>query len=199
MEGFLDLLIIGFVLYATLRGMMGARRRGDGEPDQPRKPPVRQRAERKEIDWDEAIGDVLEGLGIPRPEEARPDRPVETQGADLEVRDVGGGLPVEDEPIVHRRPRRPSKPPRPVRPAEDRTLIEIAALAEAATQRREARQPSAGPRPRVDPTLPPGEDLGATSRRTGTPAGLKKLEDYSELERAVLYAEILGPPKALNE
>ncbi len=31
------------------------------------------------------------------------------------------------------------------------------------------------------------------------PAGLKKLEGRSELERAILYAEILGPPKALRD
>jgi 3,4-dihydroxy-2-butanone 4-phosphate synthase len=56
---------------------------------------------------------------------------------------------------------------------------------------------------------PPGaEESGAASagpeggsgRRAGrTAAGLKRLEGLSELERAIVYAEILGPPKALSD
>ena len=35
-------------------------------------------------------------------------------------------------------------------------------------------------------------------RRRSAGTGLAKLEGLSELERAILYAEILGPPKALQ-
>lgn len=181
MEGFLDLLIIGFVLYATLRGMMGARRRETDRPGEgTEKPPVRTRAERKEIDWDEAIGDVLEGLGLPRPEEARPDRPAETQETEWEV-------PIEPEP-------------RSAQPADDRTLLEIAGLAEAAAyrERRPPAHPLAG---RDEPDTPTYETVPTTTShaREAAAPGLKRLDEYSELERAILYAEILGPPKALGE
>lgn len=206
MEGFLDLLIIGFVLYATLRGMMGARRREDPQAGEAApKPPRRTRQEPREIDWDEAIGDVLEGLGLPRPDAPRPEPRPEAGPDELEASDVSEGRRIgperRPEPVVLRRPSSPGEPrPRPVKP-EDRTLIEIAGLAEAATRRRErtvhaASMPSAPP-DGIPVSSEEDDEMKAARRPRST--GLERLEDYSELERAILYAEILGPPKALGE
>jgi hypothetical protein len=50
--------------------------------------------------------------------------------------------------------------------------------------------------PEAEPSNVPGELRPAAARSAST--ALQKLEALSELERAIVYAEILGRPKALR-
>jgi hypothetical protein len=83
-------------------------------------------------------------------------------------------------------------------------LAEIAGLAEAAARRRAGpSEPPASVRAarRFEAAPPDAEAIGAArpaAVRQSASSGLRKLEGLSELERAIIYAEILGPPKALQ-
>jgi len=87
--------------------------------------------------------------------------------------------------------------------ARSSDLAEMAGLAEAAARRRAgvSRSPASMPAtPRAE-TKPGSEAVGLAPPaevQRSTASGLKKLEGLSELERAIVYAEILGPPKALR-
>jgi len=88
--------------------------------------------------------------------------------------------------------------------ARSSDLAEIAGLAEAAARRRAgvSRSPaSMSATHRAETAKPGSEGAGLAPPaevRRSTARGLKKLRGLSELERAIIYAEILGPPKALQ-
>ncbi len=220
MEGLFQLLLIAFVLWAWSRGARSKKprppiaRTGEGE------------AQDTELDWDRAIGDVLEGLGLPRPQPKGP--PPGATGPRLEPRKAGRpreatGMSKVARPEARRarpEPRRPRFEPRPGRPepaqrpaaarvsrgAPDRELVEIAGLAEAAAVRREkaaraqgvaeSRRAASAVTPAVEEPAPTASGRGRAP--AATPPGLTRLRDLSELERAIVYAEILGPPKSLE-
>ncbi|MEE9575906.1 MAG: hypothetical protein V3W35_00740 [Gemmatimonadota bacterium] len=152
-----DLLIIGAVIYAMLRGMARAGGKA-GAPREPEEPPLEAR------EWSEDMGDLLEGLGFPRP--SGPSRIPQAPPGQQDVHaEEAAGLATAEA----REPRE--------RIERGRALADIAAIAEAAARKR-ARPPE------------------GTSRAGSL---LPRLDRYSELERAILYAEILAPPKALRE
>ncbi len=173
-----DLLIIGAVIYAMLRGM--ARAGGKARaPREPEEPPLEAR------EWSEDMGDVLEGLGFPRA--SGPSRiPQAPPGQQDVPTEEAPGLATAEarEPVEARRPARARelREREPREPVErGRALADIAALAEA-TARKRAR--------------PPDRRAEGTARAGSR---LPRLAGYSELERAIVYAEILAPPKALRE
>ena len=134
-----DLLIIGFVIYAVLRGMARVGRQA-GAPREPAEPP-------------------LEGLGFPRPSGPSriPQAPPGQQ--DVHAEEAAGLVTAEArEPVESRR--REVTTPGPIAESE------------------------------------PDRRAEGTSRAGSL---LPQLDRYSELERAILYAEILAPPKALRE
>ena len=166
-----DLLIIGAVIYAILRGMARAGRKA-GAPREPEEPPLEAR------EWSEDMGDVLEGLGFPQP--SGPSRiPQAPPGQQDVYTEEAAGLATAES----LEPREPVERARP--------LADIAALAEAAARKR-ARAPD---RARREPTAPARKAEGTS--RAGS--RLPRLAGYSELERAIVYAEILAPPKALRD
>lgn len=184
-----DLLIIGFVIYAMLRGMARAGGKA-GAPQEREEAPLEAR------EWSEDMGGLLKGLGFPRPSgpsripQAPPgQQEVHTEEAaglaTAEAREprerVGAwetGLATAEarEPVEARRQATVQEPPERIE--RGRALADIPALAEAAARKR-ARPPE------------------GASRAAGSL--LPRLDRFSELERAILYAEILAPPKALRE
>jgi hypothetical protein len=186
-----DLLIIGAVIYAMLRGMARAGRKA-GAPQEPEEPPLEAR------EWSEDMGDVLEGLGFPRPSGPSriPQAPPGQQ--DVHTEEAAGLATAEArKPVEARRPARVREPQERIE--RGKALADIAAIAEAAARKR-ARAPD---RARREVTAPgPSADLKPARPPKGTSrAGslLPQLDRYSELERAILYAEILAPPKALRD
>jgi hypothetical protein len=227
MDGFFEILMMVIMIWVISRGAKKKKR-------QPRPPAANteERSDKKAVDWDEAIGDVLEGLGLPRPEQgsekpkSRPEqaparleapsrsdaearrhseraRQMEAQRAEAqrrgkrtaeqhgwELRDVATGTAPETGRGRHR--------------ARSSDLAEIAGLAETAARRRAgSSEPLASARAarRTEAAASGAEAPGAAppaAASRSTPSGLKKLEGLSELERAIIYAEILGPPKALQ-
>lgn len=174
-----DLLIIGAVIYAMLRGM--ARAGGKARaPREAEEPPLEAR------EWSEDMGDLLEGLGFPRP--SGPSRIPQAPPGQQDVHtEEAAGLATAEA----REPRE--------RIERGRALADIAAIAEAAARKR-ARLPDPA---RREVTVPgPIAESEPDRRAEGTSrAGslLPQLDRYSEMERAILYAEILAPPKALRE
>jgi len=183
-----DLLIIGAVIYAMLRGMARAGRKA-GAPQEPEEPPLEAR------EWSEDMGDVLEGLGFPRPSGPSqiPQAPAGPQ--DVPTEEAAGLATAEArEPVEARRPAREREPRErePREPVErGRALADIAALAEPAARKR-ARPLDVA---RREVTAPARKAEGTS--RAGS--RLPRLAGYSELERAIVYAEILAPPKALRD
>ena len=237
MDGFFEILMMVAMIWVFSRGVKKRKR-------QPRPPgadaeergDTEERSDQKAVDWDEAIGKVLEGFGLqpeqetekqtsppgqrpgqqkPRPEHApsargseayrraEVARQMEVQRADAsrgststskqrgwEVRDVTAGTAAETGRGRHR--------------ARSADLAEIAGLAEAAARRRAG--PSESPASvratrRTEAATSDAEAIGAArpaAARQSTASGLKRLGRLSELERAIIYAEILGPPKALQ-
>ncbi len=166
-----DLLIIGAVIYAMLRGMARAGRKA-GAPQEPEEPPLEAR------EWSEDMGDVLEGLGFPRP--SGPSRIPQAPPGQQDVHtEEAAGLATAES----------LEPREPVE--RGRALADIAVLAEAAARKR-ARPLDVARRE----VTAPGRKAEGTSR---TRSLLPRLAGYSELERAILSAEILAPPKALRE
>ncbi len=163
-----DLLIIGAVIYAMLRGMARAGRKA-GAPREPEEPPLEAR------EWSEDMGDVLEGLGFPRPSGPSqiPQAPPGQQ--DVHTEETAGLATAEAREPVER----------------GRALADIAALAEPAARKR-ARPLDVA---RREVTAPARKAEGTS--RAGS--RLPRLAGYSELERAIVYAEILAPPKALRD
>jgi hypothetical protein len=163
-----DLLIIGAVIYAMLRGMARAGRKA-GAPQEPEEPPLEAR------EWSEDMGDVLEGLGFPRPSGPSqiPQAPAGPQ--DVPTEEAAGLATAEAREPVKR----------------GRALADIAALAEPAARKR-ARPLDVA---RREVTAPARKAEGTS--RAGS--RLPRLAGYSELERAIVYAEILAPPKALRD
>lgn len=163
-----DLLIIGAVIYAMLRGMARAGRKA-GAPQEPEEPPLEAR------EWSEDMGDVLEGLGFPRPSGPSqiPQAPAGPQ--DVPTEEAAGLATAEPREPVER----------------GRALADIAALAEPAARKR-ARPLDVA---RREATAPARKAEGTS--RAGS--RLPRLAGYSELERAIVYAEILAPPKALRD
>jgi len=227
MDGFFEILMLVVMVWVFSRGVKKKKRQA-----RPPEADAEERGEQKPLDWDKAIGDVLEGFGLQRPEqgvdkqEPRPEqapsrmeapsrsdaearrraemaRQMEVQRADArrgststsgrrgrEVRDVTGGTAAETGRGRHG--------------ARSADLAEIAGLAEAAARRRAgSSEPPASVRAthRAE-TAKPGSEAGGLAPpaevRRSTARGLKKLRGLSELERAIIYAEILGPPKALR-
>ncbi len=198
-----DLLIVGAVIYAMLRGMARAGGKA-GAPQKPEEPPLEAR------EWSEDMGDLLEGLGFPRP--SGPSRIPQAPPGQQDVRtEEAAGLATAEarEPVESRwrvREREPREPQErigawepPERIERGRALADIAVLAEAAARQR-ARHPDAARR-EVAASGPIAES--EPDRRAEGPSRarslLPRLAGYSELERAILYAEILAPPKALRE
>ncbi len=178
-----DLLIIGAVIYAMLRGMARAGRK-PGAPREPEEPPLEAR------EWSEDMGDVLEGLGFPRPSGPSqiPQAPAGPQ--DVPTEEAAGLAAAEArEPVEARRLARALEPREPVE--RGRALADIAAIAEAAARKR--ARPLDVARRKV--TVPARKAEGTS--RAGS--RLPRLAGYSELERAIVYAEILAPPKALRD
>ncbi len=192
-----DLLIVGAVIYAMLRGMARAGRRA-GAPREPEEPPLEAR------EWSEDIGGLLEGLGLPRPSGPSriPQAPPGQQ--DVHTEEAAGLATAEAREPVESRRRVAVREPREPRELQERIergrpLADIAALAEAAARQR-ARHPDAA---RREVAAPGPIAKSEPDRRAEGPSRarslLPRLAGYSELERAILYAEILAPPKALRE
>jgi len=245
MDGFFEILMLVAMIWVFSRGAKKKKR-------QPRPPGAdaeehggaEERSDQKAVDWDEAIGKVLEGFGLQRPEQGtekrtspseqaplrleqrpgyvkpRPEHAPSARGTEArrraevarqmeaqrtearrgststseqrgrEVRDVTGGTAAETGRGRHL--------------ARSSDLAEIAGLAEAAARRRAgSSEPPASVRAtrRFKAATPDAEAKGAAppaAARQSASRGLKKLEGLSELERAIIYAEILGPPKALQ-
>ena len=168
-----DILIIGAVIYAMLRGMARAGGKA-GAPREPEEPPLEAR------EWSEDMGDLLEGLGFPRPSGSSriPQAPPGQQEVHTEAAAGLATAEAEQREPVERIER-------------GRALADIAALAEAAARKRARHRDVA----RREVTAPARKAEGTS--RAGS--FLPRLDRYSELERAILYAEILAPPKALRE
>ena len=227
MDGFFEILMMVVMIWVFSRGVKKKKRQA-----RPPEADAEERGEQKPLDWDKAIGDVLEGFGLQRPEqgvdkqEPRPEqapsrmeapsrsdaearrraemaRQMEVQRAEArrgttrtaeqrgwEVRDVTTGPAAETGRGLQR--------------ARSSDLAEIAGLAEAAARRRAGTSaPPASMRAthRAETAKPGSEAVGLAPPaevRRSTARGLKKLRGLSELERAIIYAEILGPPKALQ-
>jgi len=186
-----DLLIIGAVIYAMLRGM--ARAGGKARaPREAEEPPLEAR------EWSEDMGDLLEGLGFPGP--SGPSRIPQAPPGQQDVHTEEAAELATAEPLepVEVRRRAGAREPRE-RIERGRALADIAAIAEAAARKR-ARLPDPA---RREVTVPgPIAESEPDRRAEGTSrAGslLPQLDRYSEMERAILYAEILAPPKALRE
>jgi hypothetical protein len=118
---------------------------------------------------------VLEGLGFPRPSGPSriPQAPPGQQ--DVHTEEAAGLATAEAREPVER----------------GRALADIAALAEPAARKR-ARPLDVA---RREVTAPARKAEGTS--RAGS--RLPRLAGYSELERAIVYAEILAPPKALRD
>jgi hypothetical protein len=227
MDGFFEILMMVVMIWVFSRGVKKKKRQA-----RPPEADAEERGEQKPLDWDKAIGEVLEGFGLQRPEqgaekqEPRPEqapsrleapsrsdaearrraelaRQMEVQRAEArrgttrtaeqrgwEVRDVTTGPAAETGRGLQR--------------ARGSDLAEIAGLAEAAARRRAGTSaPPASMRAthRAETAKPGSEAAGLAPPaevRRSTARGLKKLRGLSELERAIIYAEILGPPKALR-
>lgn len=168
-----NVLVIGFILYAVLSQLTRARRQEEA-PSEPTEPPA------EAPDWGD-LGDLLEGLGFPRPSgtSRTPQEPPGEQDAYAEE----AAVPATTEPrkVAEARPH-DGVPRPPERIGQGRAVIDVSAPAETA--------PAA---------------LGASDadgRSKGASRGgllIPRLERYSEMERAVLYAEILSAPKALRD
>jgi len=186
-----DLLIIGAVIYAMLRGM--ARAGGKARaPREPEEPPLEAR------EWSEDMGDLLEGMGFPRP--SGPSRIPQAPPGQQDVRtEEAAGLATADarEPVEAHLPAEPREPREVIE--RRRALADIAAVAEAAARKR-ARQPDIARRKVTEPgPTAESEPVRRAEGTSRTGSLLPRLDRYSELERAILYAEILAPPKALRE
>ncbi len=188
---FFDLLIIGFVIYAMLRGMARAGGKA-GAPQEREEAPLEAR------EWSEDMGGLLEGLGFPRP--SGPSRIPQAPPGQQEVHtEEAAGLATAEarEPVEARRQATVRGPRERIE--RGKALADIAALAEAAARKR-ARPPDLA---RRVVTAPGPIAESEPDRRAEGPsrAGslLPRLAGYSELERAIVYAEILAPPKALRE
>jgi hypothetical protein len=227
MDGFFEILMMVIMVWVFSRGVKKKKRQA-----RPPEADAEERGEQQPLDWDKAIGDVLEGFGMQRPEqgaekqEPRPEqapsrleapsrsdaearrraemaRQMEVRRAEArrgttrtaeqrgwEVRDVTRGPAAETGRGLQR--------------ARSSDLAEIAGLAEAAARRRAGT--SASPASMrathgAEAATPDAEAVGLAPPaevRRSTARGLKKLRGLSELERAIIYAEILGPPKALR-
>jgi hypothetical protein len=233
MDGFFEILMMLIMIWVFSLGARGKKKR------QPRPPGGEAEASngREAVDWDEAIGDVLEGLGLPRPDqgeekqksvpERRPGQPrprperapsrstAEARGrADLAARrraeleaqreaELARSLEVQQAEA-----RRRTEVQRRRHRTRSSDLAEIAGLAEAAARSRassplppasegESRRAPRRPRTPTQGAEEPGLS-GAAEVPPSRTGGLKKLEGLSELERAIIYAEILGPPRALQ-
>ena len=244
MDGFFEILMMVAVIWVFSRGAKKKRQSRQPGADVEERGDTEERSDQKAVDWDEAIGKVLEGFGLQRPEggteqqtspsEQRPGhltsrpeqapvrlehapsarateayrraewaRQMEVQRAEArrgststseqhgwELRDVTAGTAAETGRGRHR--------------ARSSDLAEIAGLAEAEARRRAgSSEPPASVREtrRAEAATRDAEALGAAGpadRPLSTASGLKRLERLSELERAIIYAEILGPPKALE-
>lgn len=263
MDGFFEILMLVIMIWVFSRGAKGKKRRKPRLPSDD----AAKRGNEPAVDWDEAIGDVLEGLGLPRPDqesqrkpepepttsrrERVPPPPVHASPrAELEARrraelkarrtdelearrtaeseaqrraELDPSLEVrraeaQRRAEVQRRRRRtsghrgrdlqdvsagPSQEERGAQRARSSDLAEIAEIAEAVAQRRSRySEPVPSPRARKAKAARPDADAPEAAPAphvASRPAsGLKRLERLSELERAILYAEILGPPKALQ-
>ena len=102
-------------------------------------------------------------------------------------------------------PVRSGRPVPSVPPDREATLWEIGQLAEEAARLRAQPAPAIGvPRAESRPDVSAADVEASLESRSRPPApgtrapGLRALDDLPELERAILYAEILGPPKALR-
>jgi hypothetical protein len=230
MDGFFEILMMVVMIWVFSRGVKKKKRQA-----RPPEADAEERGEQKPLDWDKAIGDVLEGFGLQRPEQAEKQeqkqnsspeeaswqleapsrseaearrraemaRQMEVQRAEArrgttrtaeqggwEVRDVTTGPAAETGRGLQR--------------ARSSDLAEIAGLAEATARRRagtSAPPASMSATLRAETAKPGSEAVGLAPPaevRRSTARGLKKLEGLSELERAIIYAEILGPPKALR-
>jgi hypothetical protein len=244
MDGFFEILMMVAIIWVFSRGAKKRRQSRQPGADAEERGHTEERSDQKAVDWDEAIGKVLEGFGLQRPEQgteqrtsspeqrpgqltsrpeqapARPEHAPSARGAEAqrraewarqmevqraearrgststseqhgwELRDVTAGTAAEAERDTHL--------------ARSSDLAEIAGLAEEEARRRAASSEfpaSVRATRRPEAATPDAEATGA-ARRAGpqpsTVSGLKRLERLSELERAIIYAEILGPPKALQ-
>jgi len=234
MDGFFEILMMVVMIWVFSRGVKSKKKRQARLPggDAEERGDTEERSDQKAVDWDEAVGKVLEGFGLQRPEQgtekqtSRPEqaparlevpsrsgaearrqaevaRQMEAQRADArrgstrtaeqrgwEVRDVTTGPAAETGRGLQR--------------ARSSDLAEIAGLAEAAARRRAGTSapPASMSATHRAETAKPGSEAGGLAPpaevRRSTARGLKKLRGLSELERAIIYAEILGPPKALR-
>ncbi len=239
MDGFFEILIMVLMVWLFSRGAKKKKR-----PPRPPEAGTEERGEQQPLDWDKAIGDVLEGFGLQRPEQQK-QRP--EQGAEKQSRPEQAQARLENPPRPRAEARRRAELARQMevqraeaergaeaqrrgrRTAERRgwdvrdvtagstaeagrgghrarssDLAEIAGLAEAAARRRAgtSASPASMSATHRAETTKPGSEAGGLAPpaevRRSTASGLKKLEGLSELERAIIYAEILGPPKALQ-
>ena len=219
MDGFFEILMMVVVIWAFSRGVKKKR------PSRPPGADAEESGKQEPLDWDKAIGDVLEGFGLQRPkpgeEEQRPPPGVETPSrSEAEARrrtemarqmkvqraEARRGTTRKAEPSGWKLRDATAEAGRGGQRALGSDLAEIAGLAEAAARRRTGSSKSSAPAsatrrgrsdmPEAEASNVPGELRPAAARPASS--GLKKLERLSELERAIVYAEILGRPKALQ-
>ncbi len=200
MDGLFEILMMVIVIWVFSRGARKKQRQsrlpgGDAEG----RGDTEERGEEKAVDWDEAIGDVLEGFGLQRPEQQKP-RPEQDAGQEPRP---GAEAQRRAELARQMEAQRAAEAGRVSQRARSSDLAEIAGLAEAAARRRAGSSESpASVRARRAEAATPGAEAPWAAPPAATPRstsrGLKKLEGLSELERAIIYAEILGPPKALQ-
>ncbi len=219
MDGFFEILMLVVMIWAFSRGAKKKR------PTRPPGADAEESGGQEPLDWDKAIGDVLEGFGLQRPkpgeEEQRPPPGVETPSRyEVEARrrierarqmkaqraEARRGTTRKAERSGWELRDATAEAGRGGQRAPGSDLAEIAGLAEAAARRRSGlSKPSAplsatrrGPRdmPEAEASHVPEELRPAAARSASS--GLQKLEALSEMERAIVYAEILGRPKALR-
>ena len=237
MDGFFEILMMVVMIWVFSRGVKKKKRQA-----RPPSADTEERGEQKPLDWDKAIGDVLEGFGLQRPEQAekqeqkqnsspeeaswqleqapsRLEAPSRSEAEALRRAEMARQMEVQRAEArlgsTRKAERRgwevrdvtaesAAETGRGLQRARGSDLAEIAGLAEAAARRRMgvSRSPASMPAaPRAGGATPGAEAVGAAPPaevRRSTASGLKKLEGLSELERAIIYAEILGPPKALQ-
>ncbi len=208
MDGFFEILMMVIVIWVFSRGARKKQRQsrlpgGDAEG----RGDTEERGEEKAVDWDEAIGDVLEGFGLQRPEqrtEQQKPRPEQDAGQEPPPPTRPGAEAQRRAELARQmEAQRAAEAGRVSQRARSSDLAEIAGLAEAAARRRagSSESPASVRARRAEAATPGAEALGAAppaATPRSTSRGLKKLEGLSELERAIIYAEILGPPKGLS-
>ena len=187
-----DLLFVGFVIFAIMRQLTRAGRQ-EGAPREPGEPPL------EVPDLSNDMGDMLERMGFPRPSGPSriPQAPPGRHDGYTEEEVAGSATP-EPTGAVESRRRVGVREPRE-RIERGGPLADIAALAEAEARKRVrdpdlTRQEGTAPGPIAESER---DRRGEGTSRAGSL--LPQLDRYSELERAILYAEILGSPKALRE